>query len=163
MRGFLLSSDAAHRTCTVVWAEYERTIAEVGDRKAESELESRTKGVERYPIRDLSPQEQERFMKLGELPGEVRGSARRCSPRAHNRSRKRCVIGATQIGAEFEERADLSVEHRVVENYRLAYDIAARGGGRPIQKIAESHRSLSGLFEPGSVHVVHSQVKDDGT
>ena len=42
--------------------EYERTVAEVGDRsKAESELEQRAKRVERYPMRELSTGEQERF------------------------------------------------------------------------------------------------------
>src|SRR6266702_1862000 len=42
--------------------EYDRAINQFGDRrKAESELESRQKRVERYPIRELSREERERF------------------------------------------------------------------------------------------------------
>src|SRR4051794_41768244 len=53
--------------------EYDRTVSELGDRrKAESELERRARRVERFHIRNLSPQERDRFAESWR-GGETRG------------------------------------------------------------------------------------------
>jgi len=110
--------------------EYERTLAEVGDRsKAESELEQRTRRVGRYPIRELSKGEQERFAeawrtcqaRFVDQPGEA-------LKQAHDLVNELMRESGYPVSAEFERNAaDLSVDHPgVVAHYRVACDIAAR-------------------------------------
>jgi hypothetical protein len=143
--------------------EYERTIAEVGDRrKAESELESRAKRVERYPIRDLSPQEQERFAEAWKVcQAKFVDQPADAVREAHNLVTQAMRDRGYPVSAEFERNAaDLSVEHpRVVENYRLACDIAARHerGQANTEDLRKAIVHYRALFEDLlGVHVVHT-------
>ena len=59
---WFLQKRRSDRLHTKFGPEYERTLAEYGDqRKAESELESREKRIEKYEIRGLTREERERF------------------------------------------------------------------------------------------------------
>jgi hypothetical protein len=109
--------------------EYEHTVKRVGDpRRAEAELAEREKRVASYHIRELNPDERDRF---GARWREVQAKFVD-DPAA-------AVIEADLLVTEvmstrgypmndFDRRAeDLTVDHpNVVENYRQARDIARR-------------------------------------
>ena len=110
--------------------EYDRAINEFGDRRrAETELEKRQKRVERYPIRDLSREERERFADRwrsdqARFVDEPQESLRE----AHRLVNEVMQARGYPVSAEFERNAaDLSVDHpRVVQHYIVACDIALR-------------------------------------
>jgi len=143
--------------------EYERTVAEIGNRrKAESELESRAKRVEHYPIRELSPAEQQRFAeawracqtRFVDQPGDA-------VKEAHALVNEVMRDRGYPVSSEFERNAaDLSVEHpRVVENYRVACDIAARQdrGQVSTEDLRKAMVHYRALFEELlGVHMAHA-------
>jgi hypothetical protein len=108
--------------------EYERTVDELGRRRAEAELVRREKRVEKLDIRPLTPEQRHRFA------GEWRAVQARFvdDPAGAVTDGDRLVEAAMKARgypiADFDQRiADLSVHHaRVVENYRDARDIARR-------------------------------------
>src|SRR2546423_11964665 len=118
-------SDRLH---TKFGPEYERTLAEYGDRrKAESELESRQKRIEKYEIRGLTREERERFAESWKsVQARFVDEPQQSVTWAHKLLNEVMRTRGYPVSAEFEENAaTLSVEHpRVVENYRLACDIA---------------------------------------
>jgi hypothetical protein len=109
--------------------EYERTVDEVGDRRAaESELASREKRVKELSLRDLSPAERARF---GEAWRDIQ--ARFVDdPRAATGDADQLVVRVMEARGypmgDFEQRAaDISVDHpALVQNYRGARDIRQR-------------------------------------
>ncbi len=109
--------------------EYDRAVAEAGDRrKAEEELETRKKRVEKLKLRTLSPDEQTRFAerwaavqaRFVDDPKGAVGDA--------NGLIKEVMQACGYPMGDFEQRAaDISVDHpRVVSNYRAAREIAVR-------------------------------------
>src|SRR5947207_1198151 len=109
--------------------EYERTVSEQGNRsRAERELESREKRVERLHIRALDPRDRERFAEAW------REDQKRFvdDPKGAVMEADRLVTEVMKARgypvADFDERVDyISVDHpRVVENYRAARVIVDR-------------------------------------
>ena len=133
--------------------EYERTVNEFGDRrKAESELERRARRVERFHIRDLTPEERDRFAeawradqaRFVDEPEQAVGDAHRLVNEVmHERG--------YPVSSEFEQNAaDLSVEHPlVVEHYRAACAIAGKGdeGRVDTEDLRKAMVHYRGLFE----------------
>ena len=131
--------------------EYERAVSEFGDRrKAESELERRTKRVERFHIRDLSPEEQSRFSDAWRVQ-QTRfvDQLDQAVTEAHRLVTEVMRVRGYPVSGEFEQNAaDLSVEHpRVVEHYRAACEIvgqheACRANTEDLRKAMVHYRAL---------------------
>jgi len=110
--------------------EYERTIAETGDRReAESELAERRERRSKLEIRELDPEARERYAErwraaqrtFVDQPAAAVGEADRLVAEVmHERG--------YPVEEDFERRAaDVSVDHPVVvENYRAAHAISTR-------------------------------------
>jgi len=144
--------------------EYERTVASVGDcRRAESELETLAKRVERYPIRELSPAEQERFAEAwllcqGRFVDQPGDAVKEANDLVNEVMRER----GYPVSAEFERNAaDLSVDHPlVVEHYRIACDLAVRQsrGQASTEELRKAMMHYRELFEDLlGVHVAHAE------
>ena len=108
--------------------EYERTVHEIGPRRAESNLREREKRVEKFPIRPLSVSERQHFLAewravQSRFVDDPRGAAEDADALVNKVMQER----GYPMG-DFEQRAaDVSVDHpRVVENYRAAHEIAER-------------------------------------
>lgn len=108
--------------------EYDRMVEETGRRRAESELERRTRRVEKFRIRPLSPGERARYSEAwrqeqARFVDDPHAAIERADELVGMLMRAR----GYPVG-EFESRAaDLSVDHaREVSNYRIAHDIAQR-------------------------------------
>lgn len=110
-------------------SEYDRAVTERGTtREAEKELEARQKRVEKLHIRDLQPEEQERF------GAEWRQVQARFvdNPSGAIAEADELICQVMEARgypmSDFEQRAaDVSVDHPdVVRNYRAAHDIALR-------------------------------------
>ena len=133
--------------------EYERTLAQYGDRrKAESELESRQKRIEKYEIRVLTRDERERFAESWKsVQARFVDEPQQAVTWAHKLLDDVMKTRGYPVSAEFEENAaTLSVEHpRVVENYRLACDIAKRqeSGQANTEDLRQAMVSYRVLFE----------------
>lgn len=108
--------------------EYERTVHEIGPRRAESNLREREKRVEKFPIRALSVSERQHFLAewravQSRFVDDPRGAAEDADALVNKVMQERGYPMS-----DFEQRAaDISVDHpRVVDNYRAAHDIAQR-------------------------------------
>jgi len=107
--------------------EYERAVGEYGNRsRAEKALERRAERTEKYQIRSLSREEQQRFSDewrraQGHFVDEPAGAIREADELVAEVMRTRGYPMA-----DFDRRAeDLSVDHpHVIRNYRAAHDIA---------------------------------------
>jgi hypothetical protein len=110
-------------------SEYDRAVLTHGS-KAEAKLEDREKRIEKLNIRDLDLMEHERYWK------QWQGVQSRFvdSPKGAVTEADDLVSSVMKARgypvADFDQRAaDISVDHpRVVENYRLAHQIALRVG-----------------------------------
>jgi len=112
--------------------EYERTIAETGDRRAaESELAERRARREKIEVRELDPDSRDRYAErwrvaqrafVDQPAGAVAEADRLVAEVMHERG--------YPVEQDFERRAaDISVDHPVVvENYRAAHAISTRAG-----------------------------------
>jgi len=109
--------------------EYDRVVESEGDRRrAEKGLEGREKRIEELNIVSLSPDERERFAREWQQE-----QARFVDdPQAAVANADRLVIEVMKARGypmgDFEQRAaDVSVDHAdLVENYRIAHEIAVR-------------------------------------
>jgi len=109
--------------------EYERSIAESGDRRrAEAQLEKRAERVEKYHLRPLAAEDRSRFTEQWD-----RVQAHFVDAPAGAVSEADQLVGDIMATCgypmgDFEQRAaDISVDHPVVvQNYRAAHDIAIR-------------------------------------
>lgn len=109
--------------------EYERVVETEGDRRrAESNLEERQKRVEKLDIRPLSNEDRQRFSQAW-----TREQARFVDDPKGAVAEADRLIGEVMKArgypmGDFEQRAaDISVDHSmVVENYRIAHEIAVR-------------------------------------
>jgi hypothetical protein len=130
--------------------EYDRTVQEVGTpQKAEAILDARARRVEKLKIRPLSREQGESFLRewrrvqglfVDDPDGAVAAADRLVTQ----------VMAARGYPIEdFETRAaDLSVDHpRVVENYRIARDLAQRrerreAGTEELRQAVVNYRAL---------------------
>jgi hypothetical protein len=109
--------------------EYDRAVLEHGS-KAEAKLADRERRIEKLNIRDLDLMEHERYSKQW----QVIQSRFVDSPKGAVSEADDLVSSVMKVRgypvADFDQRAaDISVDHpRVVENYRLAHQIALRVG-----------------------------------
>jgi hypothetical protein len=150
---WFLQKRRSGRLHTKFGPEYERTLAEYGDRrKAESELESREKRIEKYEIRGLTREERERFAESWKsVQARFVDEPQQAVTGAHKLLNEVMRTRGYPVSAEFEENAaTLSVEHpRVVEHYRLACDIAKRQerGRANTEELRQAMVSYRVLFE----------------
>jgi hypothetical protein len=108
--------------------EYERTVREIGPRRAESKLREREKRVEKFSIRELSISERQHLLSewrvvQSRFVDDPRGAAEDADALVNK------VMQARGYPmSDFEQRAaDVSVDHpRVVDNYCAAHEIALR-------------------------------------
>ena len=152
--------------------EYDRALAESGDRKAaESDLRERQERVAKLKLRPLSPDERTRFQarwketqaRFVDEPADAIGEADRLVQEA-------MAARGFPTGGDFEQRAsDVSVEHPyVVEHYRAAHDIAARDGDVETEDRRVAMVHYRSLFEelvnaPGDVPATQpASPPDDG-
>jgi FtsZ-interacting cell division protein ZipA len=108
--------------------EYDRTVHEIGQNKAESVLLEREKRVEKFSLRVLSAEERERFISEWRIvQSNFVDDPRRAVGQA-DLLVDRVMQARGYPMADFEQRAaDISVDHpAVVSNYRAARVIAAR-------------------------------------
>jgi hypothetical protein len=107
--------------------EYDRALGEYGNRlRAEQALERRAERTEKYHIRSLAREEQQRFIEewriaQGRFVDDPALAIREADELVSEVMRQRGYPMA-----EFDRRAeDLSVDHpQVIRNYRTAHDIA---------------------------------------
>jgi hypothetical protein len=148
-----LQKRRSERLHTKFGPEYDRTLAEYGDRrKAESELETRQKRIEKFEIRVLSREERDRFAESWKsVQTRFVDDPQQAVTWAHKLLNEVMKTRGYPVSAEFEENAaNLSVEHpRVVENYRLACDIAKRqeSGQANTEDLRQAMVSYRTLFE----------------
>jgi hypothetical protein len=111
--------------------EYDRAVKVHGvARKAEAKLEDREKRVEKLNIRDLDLMEHERYSKQWQaIQSRFVDSPKGAVSEADDLVSSVMKVRGYPV-ADFDQRAaDISVDHpRVVENYRLAHQIALRVG-----------------------------------
>ena len=107
--------------------EYERELAERGDRRrAEEVLEQRAKRVESFHLRDLTPADRVRFSNLWEQVQAHFVDAPSGAVVEADRLLGDVMAARGYPVADFEQRAaDISVDHpQVTQNYRSAHAIA---------------------------------------
>jgi len=153
--------------------EYNRAIRSEGDAKrAEQALEQRQKRVEKLNIRALSANERNDFAHAWEQ--EQARFVDEPSTAVSNADRlvQRVMKARGYPVSDFEQRvADVSVDHPVVvQNYRVAHDIAARGQNEKAstEELREAmihYRALfADLLQDGGVRPVREVVtRDDNT
>lgn len=125
---FLLRRKRTQDLRTRFGPEYERTVREIGPRRAEANLREREKRVDKFSIRELSAAEREHFLT------EWRAVQSRFvdDPRGAVADADALVTQLMQtrgypMGDFAQRAADISVDHpRVVDNYRAAHEIALR-------------------------------------
>lgn len=132
--------------------EYDQAVQKAGgQRKAENELEGRRKRVEKFNIRPLSPEEQTRFGKEWAATQARFVDDPKAAVADANRLVKELMEARGYPIGDFEQRAaDISVDHpRVVSNYRLAREIAARSeqGKVTTEDLRKAVVSYRELFE----------------
>jgi hypothetical protein len=119
----------SHRLEQRFGSEYHRMIDQAGDRaKAEAELRSREKRVEKLNIVPLAPAEAQRFhLAWQDLQARFVDSPQGALADADRLVRELMLQRGYPMG-DFERRAaDISVDHpQVVSNYRAAHEVAMR-------------------------------------
>jgi hypothetical protein len=130
--------------------EYQRVVETGGDRRrAEQELEQRQKRVDRLDIQPLSVEDRRRFEQAwtrdqAQFVDDPKGAVAEADRLIGEAMKTR----GYPIG-DFEQRtADISVDHpMVVENYRIAHEIAIRdkrgeAGTEDLRKAMVHYRAL---------------------
>jgi len=112
--------------------EYDRLAAAEGDRgRAEKALHEREKRVEKLNLVPLSPEDRDRFTGAWQL--EQAGfvdDPRTAVANADKLVNEVMKARGYPMGDFEQQAADISVDHSaVVENYRIAHEIALRDGG----------------------------------
>lgn len=148
--------------------EYDRVVEDSGDKKlAENVLQEREKRVESFNITPLQGQDRERFAQtwnnvqsqfVDDPPGAVANADRLLID-----VMKACGYPIVN----FEQRAaDISVDHpELVENYRIAHDIALRDRGKVnTEDLRKAMVHFRGLFQEllGDYIVAKPKVKVKG-
>jgi hypothetical protein len=132
--------------------EYDKAIGEHQDRgHAESELEKRTKRVAKFKIHPLKTEDRSRYSEDWRREQSLFVD----DPRAAVNHADKLVQSVMQrrgypVGDFDQNAADLSVDHpRVVENYRIAHEIALREGQNQgsTEDLRKAMVSYHALFE----------------
>jgi hypothetical protein len=126
---FLYEKKQSRRLEQRFGTEYNRTVENLGSRtKAEAELRTREKRVEKLNIIALTPADAQRFSQAWKsLQGRFVDNPKGVVSQADRLVRELMLARGYPMG-DFESRAaDISVDHpHVVENYRAAQAIALR-------------------------------------
>jgi hypothetical protein len=139
------------RLRTQFGSEYDRIVQASGRRRAGTELERRSNRVQKFQIRPLNREEQVHFadswrQEQAHFVDDPRSAVENADRLVGEVMRAR----GYPIG-EFESRAaDLSVDHpRVIENYRIAHEIAVRDsrGEATTEDLRRAMVSYRALFE----------------
>lgn len=166
---FYMQKQQTNRLRSKFGPEYNRAIRSEGDAKhAEQVLQERQKRVENLNIRALSASERDDFAHAWEE--EQARFVDEPSTAVNNADRlvQRVMKARGYPVSDFEQRvADVSVDHPVVvQNYRVAHDIAARGqdGEVSTEELREAmihYRALfADLLHDGEVHPVRQVERD---
>lgn len=150
--------------------EYERTVAETGDRtEAEEQLEERQKRVKEYDLRPLSGEDRQRFSRRWEeVQRRFVDEPSAAISDAHRLVEE--VMGARgyPLGDINRQQEDISVEDpEVVPHYREAREIALRNekGEASTEDLREAMIHYRELFESllvGGEHAEKSGKKEKG-
>jgi len=133
--------------------EYDRTLElESGrTRRAEAELEQRQKRVSRYHVRQLSPEERDRFAAEWHTAQQKFVDDPRGALAMADSVINHALEARNYPVADFEQRsADLSVEYpEVVQDYRIAHGIATadRRSGISTEELRRAMQHYRSLFE----------------
>jgi len=146
--------------------EYERTVAESGDRrKAERLLEKREKRVATYQIRPLTTGDRERFSEAWrEVQAGFVDNPKVAVGRADQLVGDVLELRGYPVTDFWQRSEDLSVDHPVVvENYRAAHDIAERQkrGEASTEDLRKAMVYYRALFEEllGTREVINTEAK----
>ncbi len=167
---FYMQNQQTNRLRSKFGPEYNRAVRSEGDAKhAEEVLHERQKRVEKLNIKALSASAREDFAQAWEQ--EQARFVDEPSTAVDNADRlvQRVMKARGYPVSDFEQRvADVSVDHPVVvENYRVAHDIAARGQNKQVstEELREAmihYRALfADLLNDGGVHPVRQVMQDD--
>jgi FtsZ-interacting cell division protein ZipA len=166
---FYLQKQRTSRLRSKFGPEYNRAVRSEGDAKhAEEVLQERQKRVEKLNIKILSASEREDFAQAWEQ--EQARFVDEPSTAVDNADRlvQRVMKARGYPVSDFEQRvADVSVDHPVVvENYRVAHDIAARGQNEQVstEELREAmihYRALFADLLHGGVHPARQVMRDD--
>jgi FtsZ-interacting cell division protein ZipA len=151
--GFIYSrKERTRRLKTKFGPEYDRLVKKGRDpRKAEEELVNRQRRVEKLHIRELGPAEVDRFSESWRsVQTEFVDTPREAVAKADRLVREVMTTRGYPMG-NFEQRAaDISVAHpKLVEQYRLAHDIAVRdeAGQATTEELRQAMVNYRSLFE----------------
>jgi len=130
--------------------EYDRAVLTHGS-KAEAKLVDREKRIDNLNIRDLDAMEHQRYAKQWEaVQSRFVDSPKGAIAEADDLVSSVMKVRGYPV-ADFDQRAaDISVDHpRVVENYRLAHQIALRAGkeGATTEELRTAMIHYRSLFE----------------
>ncbi len=167
---FYMQKQKTNRLRSKFGPEYNRAIRSEGDAKhAEQLLQERQKRVEKLNIRALNDGERNEFTEAWEQ--EQARFVDDPSTAVSNADRlvQRVMKARGYPVGDFEQRvADVSVDHPVVvQNYRVAHDIAARGQNEKVstEELREAmihYRALfADLLHDGGVRPVRDVVVPD--
>lgn len=167
---FYMQKQKTNRLRSKFGPEYNRAIRSEGDAKhAEQLLQERQKRVEKLNIRALNDGERNEFTEAWEQ--EQARFVDDPSTAVSNADRlvQRVMKARGYPVGDFEQRvADVSVDHPVVvQNYRVAHDIAARGQNEKVstEELREAmihYRALfADLLHDGGERPVRQVVRDD--
>lgn len=139
--------------------EYERLVdKEHSTRRAEAILEQRQKRVSKLNIRPLGREECDRFTSNWRIVQERFVDDPRMAVSEADTLVNQAMRARGFPMGDFEQRAaDISVEHpQVVENYRIAHDIAARDqrGEATTEDLRRAMQHYRNLFE----HILDTHV-----
>jgi hypothetical protein len=132
--------------------EYDRAIGEHRDRwHAESDLEHRAKRVAKFDIRPLKAEDRVRFIEDWRREQTLFvDDPRAAVNHAYTLVQDVMQLRGYPVGDFDQNAADLSVDHpRVVENYRIAHEIAVREsrGSGSTEELRRAMVSYRALFE----------------
>jgi hypothetical protein len=160
---FYLQKQQTKRLRSKFGPEYNRAVRLEGDAKhAEQVLQERQKRVEKLSIKSLSAGERDDFAQAWEQEQARFVDEPTVAVDNADRLVQRVMKARGYPVSDFEQRvADVSVDHPVVvENYRIAHDIAARGKNEEVstEELREAmihYRALfADLLHDGGVHPV---------
>jgi len=155
----LLQRSKTHKLRSKFGPEYDRVVDREGNtRRAEAVLDSRQKRIEKFEIRRLSEDECHRFAEQWQVVQERFVDDPRQSVADADQLINKALEARGYPMADFEQRAaDISVEHpRVVEDYRIAHDIAVRDrrGQTSTEDLRRAMQHYRNLFE----HVLDKRI-----
>ena len=169
---FYMQKQRTNRLRSKFGPEYNQAIRSEGDAKhAEQVLQEREKRVEKLNIRPLSASERDDFAQAWELEQTRFVDEPTTAVNNADRLVQRVMKIRGYPVSDFEQRvADVSVDHPVVvQNYRVAHDIAVRGQNAKVstEELREAmihYRALfADLLHDGGAHPVRQVMRDANT